>query len=167
MVIFGAVTILILVIATVPVMVSSDFAEKDPSDAAITAATAIMSGGLVVVWSALCLGLLVTRGQTGGQYVAGIRLVRDDGAPLTWRNALAWWFSLNPLLFSWPMLVPLTIAAALSVSLVLEGWAFGLALGIGGLCAVMPLVALITGVIDRRNRTLHDRVAGVHAVVVD
>lgn len=164
MVIFGAVAMLMLVIAGAVAIFSTDLGKGDPSDAALYTWTAILGLGTTIAWSALNVALVATRAQTGGQYVAGIRMQRDDGSAPTVRNALAWWFSLNPLLFSWPMAPLLGLAAAPSLSLLLQRWSFIPSIGLGVLCITMPIVSAGAALLDSRNRTLSDRVAGIAAV---
>ena len=119
MVIFAAIAMVMLVIAGVVILASSDWAQTDPPDSATYGALAVIGLGTPVVWTAMNLVLLITRRQTGGQYVAGVRLAREDGAPLSLANILVWWFALNPLLFSWPgtvVLLPLAATIALILS---------------------------------------------------
>ncbi len=161
MVIFAAIAMILTVIAGLILLLRTDWAKQDASDADLYAFLATIGLGVPVVWTVLNLALLTTRRQTGGQYVAGIRLAREDGGRLSARNAAAWWFCLNPLLFSWPMALVAGLPLAGVLALVLSNLtvvAFGV---IVLLCAVSPLVALIAAATDAQNRTLHDRVVGV------
>jgi hypothetical protein len=164
MVIFAAIAMVSVVIAGAFLLIQTEGATQNASDAAIHTFLGIIALGTPFFWTLLNLFLLVTRGQTGGQYVAGVRLRRDDAGPVTLKTATAWWFSLNPLLFSWPMAVVVGFPLAALVALLLEELtlaAFGLVVT---LCTVSPLIALVSASMDRRNRALHDRVAGLVAV---
>jgi hypothetical protein len=164
MVIFAAVAMLSAVIAGSLLLIATDGATQDPTDRQLHTFLGIIALGTPFFWTLLNLFLLVTRGQTGGQYVAGVRLRRDDAGPVTLKTAAAWWFSLNPLLFSWPMAVVVGFPLAALVALLLDELtlaAFGLVVT---LCVVSPLIALVSASMDRRNRALHDRVASVVAV---
>lgn len=164
MVIFSAIAMIVTVISGFILLAMTDWAKQDASDNQYYLFLAIIGFGAPGVWSALNIALLATRGQTGGQYVAGLRLAREDGGPLSMSNAAAWWFCFNPLLFSWPMAIvaglPLTAVAAVAVSS-LSIFAFGV---IFVVCIAAPLLALGSALVDAQNRALHDRVVGVLAV---
>ncbi|MHB8377460.1 MAG: RDD family protein [Dehalococcoidia bacterium] len=167
MVIFSAVSLVMVVIAGLVVLVSTGWATNDPSNPVFYGSLAIVGLGTPLVWSLMNLVLLVTRQQTGGQYVAGVRLAREDGAPLTRGNLLAWWSLLNPLLFSWPMALVAALPMAGAISLALSSLtvvAFGIVVT---LCAVAPIVALVSAALDGQNRALHDRIAGTVVVPAD
>jgi uncharacterized RDD family membrane protein YckC len=164
MVIFGAVTMIMTVLAGFTLLASIDWGTQDPTDPELYTFLAIIGLGTPLVWTALNLFVLARRGQTGGQYVAGLRLVREDGNEPRLREATAWWFCFNPLLFSWPMTLiaglPLvTVVSLLSSSLTIV--VFGVVVT---LCLACPIIALVSALIDRQNRALYDRVAGVIAV---
>jgi uncharacterized RDD family membrane protein YckC len=164
MVILSAVTMVVVVIAGIVLLVATDGATQSDVDNELYAFLAIIGFGVPLAWTALNLFLLMTRSQTGGQYVAGIRLINEDGRRLSPRAALAWWFALNPLLFNWPLaaVVGMPIAAVVALSLSrFTLLAFALLVS---LCLVAPIVALLAALVDRQNRGLHDRVAGVVAV---
>ena len=164
MVIFAAVAMVVVVIAGFVLLASTRWGENDPSDPQFYTFLAIIGIGVPGIWSALNIALLATRRQTGGQYVAGIRLVREDAARFSLRDALAWWFCFNPLLFSWPMAMIASLPLAAVFALVLNRLtivAFGVIIT---LCLVAPLLALVSALLDAQNRTLHDRVVGVVAV---
>ena len=152
------------VLAGFILLASIDWGTQDPSDPQLYTFLAIIGLGTPLVWTLLNVALLATRGQTGGQYVAGLRLQREDGHEPTLRDASAWWFCFNPLLFSWPMALiagmPLmAVISLLSSSLTIV--VFGVVVT---LCLACPLIALVSAALDRNNRALHDRVAGVIAV---
>jgi uncharacterized RDD family membrane protein YckC len=164
MVIFGAITMIMTVLAGFILLASIDWGTQDPSDPQLYTFLAIIGLGTPLVWTLLNVGLLASRGQTGGQYVAGLRLLREDGEEPSIRDAVAWWFCFNPLLFSWPMALiagmPLTaVISLLSSSLTIV--VFGVVVT---LCLACPVIALASAALHRNNRALHDRVAGVIAV---
>jgi hypothetical protein len=163
MVIFAAVTMVVTVIAGLQLLLITRGATHD-SDKAVYAFLAILGLGTPIAWSVLNLLLLATRHQTGGQYVAGVRLAREDGRPVSPRDAAAWWFCFNPVLFSWPAAVVTMFPLAFVISLLLSRATillFGVAVT---LCMVAPLIALVSALLDRLNRTLHDRIVGTIVV---
>lgn len=164
MVIFSAVTMLATVLAGFILLAGIDWGTQDPTDPQLYTFLAIIGLGTPFIWTVLNLGLLVSRSQVGGQYVAGLKLVSEDGGAIGPRESIAWWFCFNPLLFSWPMALiaglPLTaVISLLSSSLTIV--VFGVVVT---LCIASPVIALVSAALDRNNRALHDRVAGVLAV---
>ncbi len=163
-VIFAAIAMIVLVLAGFLLLATTDWAKKDPSDPQFYMFLAIIGLGTPIVWTLLNLGLLATRGQTGGQYVAGIRLTREDGSPLSMRDAAAWWFCFNPLLFSWPMACVAGLPLAAVIALVLSRLTvvvFGVLMTI---CIAAPVIALVSAFFDAQHRGLHDRIVGTVAV---
>ena len=163
MVIFAALSMVVTVIAGLQLLLVTHGATQDSSKS-VYAFLAIVGMGIPLAWSLLNLALLVTRQQTGGQYVAGVRLLREDGRRFSARDATAWWFCLNPVLFSWPSALTTAMPLAFVSSLVLSRLgivAFGVVLT---LCLVAPLLAIVSALLDRQNRTLHDRIVGVLVV---
>ena len=166
MVIFAALAMVVTVIAGLQLLIVTRGATQD-SSRSVYAFLAIVGMGVPLAWSALNVVLLATRQQTGGQYVAGVRVAREDGAAFSSRDAAAWWFCLNPVLFSWPTALTTAMPLAFVASLVLSRTgivAFGVVLT---LCLVAPLLALVSALLDRQNRTLHDRIVGVLVVPVE
>jgi uncharacterized RDD family membrane protein YckC len=156
-----------LVVAGAVLLFATDFGTADPGDPELYGFLAIFGLGTPLAWTLLNLALLATRRQTGGQYVAGLRLMREDGAPVGARDVAAWWFALNPLLFSWPMAAVAGLPLGAVLALVLERWTF-IAFGLVVLlCVVMPVVSAAAALLDARNRTLYDRIAGVVVVPVE
>ena len=163
MVIFAAVAMLVTVGAGIELLYFTHGATSD-SDNAIYAFLAIIALATPLLWTAMNLLVLMMRGQTGGQYVAGVRVVREDAGRLTPANAAAWWFCLNPLLFSWPMAIVAGLPLAFVITLLLSRLtivAFGV---IVILCVLAPIIALIAAITDHQNRTLHDRIVGTIVV---
>ncbi|HLB23798.1 MAG TPA: RDD family protein [Dehalococcoidia bacterium] len=164
MVIFAAITMVLTVLAGFVLLASTNWAEDDPSDAQFYLFLGIIGIGVPLVWSALNVALLVTRGQTGGQYVAGLKLVLEDGAAVRLRDAVVWWLCANPLLFNWPMTLVAGFSLLGVISLVASQLVFVLFGVIVTLCLASPVIALVSASIDRHHRALHDRVARVVAV---
>lgn len=164
MVIFAAIAMIVVVIAGFVLLASTGWAEQDASDAELYAFLAIIGVGAPAIWTALNLALLSTRGQTGGQYVAGLRVARADGARFAARDALAWWFCFNPLLFSWPMAVVTGFPLAAVIALALGAFTVFVFTALMVLCIVMPIAALVSAMLDAHNRALHDRVVGTLVV---
>ena len=167
MVIFAAIAMLVLVVAGFILLAQTSWGEQDASDANFYTFIAIIGLGTPLVWSALNVALLATRGQTGGQYVAGVRTEQDGGGRLGAAKAAAWWFAFNPLLYSWPMALVAGAPLAALVALVANVFSlFFLALVVL-LCVAAPIAALVSALIDAQNRALHDRVVGTMVVPVD
>lgn len=167
MVILSAIAMVMLVAGGIVLLILTDGATDDSrQDAGIYALLSLFSLGTPVLWTALNLPLLVWRGQTGGQYVAGVRLVRADGGPLRPIDVAVWWFALNPLLFSWVMAAPAVAALGIVGALTLSLVTITVLMTPAMLCAVMPVVSLVAAAFDRRNRTLQDRIAGTVVAVV-
>lgn len=167
MVIFAAVAMLLLVAAGFLLLVLTDFVQDDATDPEMYSALSVIGIGLPIAWSALNLLLLSTRSQTGGQYVAGLRMLREDGSRLRFRDAAVWWFTFNPLLFSWPMALISTLPMVAVVALALSRASVGFFVAILVVCAAAPLIALVSALIDGQNRALHDRIANVVAMPAD
>ena len=167
MVIFAAIAMIMLVIAGFILLWSTDWAEQDASNAELYTFITIFGLGTPLIWTALNLSLLMARGQTAGQYVAGVRMVQQDGMRLGSKPALVWWFALNPLLFSWPMALVTGLPMAALVSLVVNVVSLFLLALLVLACVVAPILAFASAMIDGQNRALHDRIAGVVAVPAD
>lgn len=164
MVIFSAIAMVVVVIAGFVLLASTEWAQTDASDAQFYTALAIIGIGTPAVWSVLNIALLATRSQTGGQYVAGIRMLDDGGAHLSPGKAAAWWLCFNPLLFSWPMALVAGLPIAAVGAIVLGAWTVALFAVVVILCVAMPIITLVAATLDENNRTLHDRVVTVIAV---
>ena len=160
MVIFAAIAMMVTVFAGFLLLATTDWAKQDPSNPQFYMFLAIIGLGTPLIWTLLNLALLVTRGQTGGQYVAGIRLVSDDGSALSPRAAAAWWFCFNPLLFSWPMACVAGLPLAAVIALVLSRLTIVVFGVLMTLCLASPLIALISALLNTQHRALHDRVVG-------
>lgn len=163
MVIFAAVAMIMVVLAGLQLLVVTGGATHD-SDNAIYAFLAIIGLGTPLTWSALNLLVLFARQQTGGQYVAGVRVTREDGGAVRRRDVLAWWFCLNPVLFSWPMAIITGLPLSFVVSLLLQRVTIAVFGVFVTLCLAAPIVALVAAATDSRRRGLHDRIAGTIVV---
>lgn len=164
MVIFAAIAMLVVVFAGFLLLATSDWAQNDPSDPQFYMFLAIIGLGTPLIWTLLNLALLATRGQTGGQYVAGIKLTREDGSPLQRTDAAAWWFCFNPLLFSWPMIVVAGLPLAAVIALVLSRLTIAAFVVLLVLCVASPIIALVSAFADEQHRALHDRLVGIIAM---
>ena len=159
MVIFSAVAMVMTVISGGIFLLMTDGAQEDPSDAQFYFMFGLVGFGVPLAWTALNIALLLLRQQTGGQYVAGVRLALDNGDAPGIGAVAAWWFALNPLLFSWPMAF-VSGLALVAVSLAsLGNWDLVLSMGYVALCIAAPPLALVAAALDGRHRTLYDRIA--------
>lgn len=162
LVIQAAFLMVFFVIAGFQLLASSDFGEQDPPESAYWAFVSILMGTLLF-WSLFTVGLALWRGQTAGQYVAGLRIRRDDGGKPGLGTLLRWWFGLNPLFFNPLMMAPWLLFAAVAVNLALSRAALVITGGLAFLCLVTPLVTLATALVGER-RPLHDRLSGTTVV---
>lgn len=161
MVIFAAMAMVVMVVVGAVFLWAVGGGTDDAPDSYFYAAFSVVAAFTPLLWSAMNVALLAARGQTGGQYVAGVRLEGASGGRPAGRQILAWWLCLNPLLFNVPMIlvtaVPITLILFISLSRV----ALFLLAVLVTLFVVAPVLALISAIVDDENRALHDRVAGV------
>jgi hypothetical protein len=167
MVILAAIAMVITVISGAILLFRTDMAEGDPSDADLYLFLGIIGIGVPLVWTILNVTLLATRGQSGGQYVAGLRIEREDGRQLQLATAAAWWFAFNPLLFNWLMAAITGFPLSAVVFLAVSNFTIFVTLALVILHILAPIIALLSAALDAQNRTLYDRIAGVGAVPVD
>ncbi len=154
-------------LAGLVLLLASDLGREDPPDSAYYAFMSVFIGGTVIAWSAFNLVLVGWRGQTAGQYVAGLHVVSEDARPLSAGRLLVRWFGLHPLLFH-PLLIPVwALFSAIAVSLTLNQAVLAITLGLVALCLVAPLAALVASALDRERRALHDRLAGTFVAYAD
>ena len=164
MVIFASLATTVAALAGTLLLATTHWGKTEPSDRQFYTFFAIIGVGTPFVWTILNVGLLVWRGNTGGQYLAGSRMQREDGASLSLPQAFTWWCCFNPLLFSWPMACVTAAPVALVSRLVLGSNAIVVFGVLAATCIVSPLIALASALVDRQNRAWHDRLAGVIAV---
>lgn len=162
MVIFAAVAMVVMVVVGAIFLWAVGGGTEDAPDSYFYAAFGGVGAFTPLLWSAMNITLLVLRGQTGGQYVAGLRLEREDGGGRPdLRKVLAWWFCFNPLLFNLPMVLVTAVPVTLVVFISLPRVALFLLAALVTLFVVAPIVALVSAMLDDERRALHDRVAGV------
>ena len=164
MVLFAAIATCVAAIAGFILLRSTDSARGDATDPDCYLFFGIIGLGVPIVWTLLCLAVLVAQSRTGGQYVVGVHVARANGQQLSLRGALLWWFCLNPLLFSWPM----AIVSGVPITLVLAptlGRRAILGYGVlGALCIATPVVAFVSAAFDAESRALQDRIVGTRVV---
>lgn len=136
---------------------------SEPPDSAYYTFFAILMLG-IVAWSVLNLALLLWRGQTAGQYVLGQQVVTEAGERPGGRALLVRWFALNPLLFHPALAFSWFVFGAIVFSLTLNLLALVVALTMLVLCLVAPPLALVSAIISRRRRALHELVSGTAVV---
>lgn len=159
-------TLFFLVIAGFQLLATSDFGEVDPPDSSFYAAVAILLAA-IPAWSVFNLALLRWRAQTGGQYVLGIRVARTDGSPPSFRQHLARWLLLHPLLFHPVLIVPWGILSLILTSFTLNQIVLAVTAAIVFLCVIAPVAGLIALLTDAQRRALHDRLTGTVVVRVE
>lgn len=152
------------VIAGAVLLFTSDLGRGDAPDAAFNAFLAILLGGPLLAWTAFNLALMHWRSQTTGMYVIGIKIVSEDGPPVSRRRTLLRWFGLHPLLFH-PFLLPIwAIFSLLVVSITLSQIVLIVTVALVLLCIASPIAGLVAMSLDPERRALHDRLA--HTLVV-
>ena len=155
-----AFTMLFATAAFLVIFLRSDSGKSNPSDAAIWTGVAVLLAA-VPAWLFFNLLLGLKRGQTAGQYILGLRVMREDGRRPAAGRLLLYWLALHPVLFHpllmvfWGLLAYVSLSLSGSSTLVLAG------LLVCVLCLLGPLVALVTIAADEGRRGLHDRVAGL------
>jgi hypothetical protein len=164
MVILAAVVMVVTVFAGFVLLARLDWGTEDATDPQLYTFLGMIGVGVPLVWSALTLGVLFTRRQTAGQYVAGLKLTSEDGGTPSTRDLLTWWFCFNPLLFSWLMAAATCFPLAAVWAIVASRTTFVLFGVLLTVCIASPLIALISAALHAEHRALHDRVA--HVVVV-
>jgi uncharacterized RDD family membrane protein YckC len=118
----------------------------------------------VPAWLLVSLLLTWRRGQTVGQYVAGLRLAREDGADPGIGQLALYWLALHPLLFH-PLLGGFwLLMAVVALSLQQHDAVLVLSLGIAILCLLAPIASLVFAMLDPERRAIHDRIAGIRVV---
>lgn len=118
------------------------------------------------VWYAFNVGLVTLRGFTVGQYVMGLRTVRESGEPVSPGKVALYWLALHPLLFHPLLALPWGLFATLGVTLAGSSLLFVLALAMVFLCLVTPLVNLLYAFLDPGHRGIHDRLARIRVVQI-
>jgi len=136
---------------------------EDPPDSAYYTFFAVLMAA-IVAWSALNLALLAWRGQTAGQYVLGHRVAAEDGSRPNVRSLVVRWFALNPLLFNLLLAPVWFVFGAIVFSLTLNVVAAVISIAMVALCIVAPPLALVSMLLSRRGRALHDLVSGTTVV---
>ena len=154
--VFGAIGLL-------QILLKSEFGEVDLPESSYWAFLAI-SAAVVPFWAAFNVWLYLWRGQSVGQYVAGLKVVRIDGAAPNLGGAVLRLLVLNPLLFHPFLAVPWALVAAFTTSVTVSLVVLVATVTVVILSLVSPFVALVTVAFDKERRALHDRVAGTVVV---
>ena len=153
----------LLAVAGLQLLLTSDFGEEDPPDSSFNAVLGIVMA-VIPLWLAFNVALCRWRGQTVGKYVADIKIVREDGRPLGVGTSLVRFLLLHPLLFH-PFLALLwLLTAAVTVSVTVSFAVLMVAAALVHLSLVAPFLAAGSVLLDGRHRALHDRLAGTTVV---
>jgi uncharacterized RDD family membrane protein YckC len=153
----------LLAVAGLQLLLTSDFGEEDPPDSSFNAVLGIVMA-VIPLWLTFNVALCRWRGQTVGKYVADIKIVREDGRPLGVGTSLVRFLLLHPLLFH-PFLALLwLLTAAVTVSVTVSFAVLMVAAALAFLSLVAPFLAAGSVLLDGRRRALHDRLAGTTVV---
>ena len=161
-----AFTLVFFTAAGLYIFLSSSSGRTNPSDEAFSLFAAILVA-TVPSWFILCAALLLLRRQTLGQYIAGLKVASEDGAPPGALRILAYLAALHPLIYHpllasvWALIWYLSVADFRGDVVVLGS----LAMAIVSLIA--PLASLAFLLADPARRSIHDRLAGVKVVSFD
>jgi len=155
-----AFTMLFAALAGLNMLVRSDGGQEGITTADEWTSIAIFLASMPV-WLLMMMVLGVRRAQTPGQYILGMRTVREDGGAPGAQRLLGYWLALHPLLYH-PMFGGAWLLLAWAALLSEAIFVFSLALAI--LCFLAPLAGLIFAVIDPQRRAIHDRLAGLKVV---
>lgn len=145
-----------VIVGALIILFSSDFEKTDPSSTAIN----LFWGCAAAIPVAFMLYFFVSwawKGQTVGQSVMQVIVVRADGRPLGVLGAVARVIGL--LAYVLVVAVGAGAAYALRDSMLLAGVSVGLAF-------LLVAAGLLWAAFDRRRRTVHDRLAGTLVVRV-
>ena len=166
MVIFAAITMVMTVLAGFILLASIDWGTQDPTDPQLYTFLAIIGIGTPLIWTLLNVALLADARSNGW---ASMSLGCGSSARTATRSAHERRVRLVVLLQSAALQLadgvhrrPATgdrVVSLISSSLTIV--VFGVVVT---LCIACPIIALVSAAIDRNNRALHDRVAGVIAV---
>jgi uncharacterized RDD family membrane protein YckC len=146
--------LVVLAIAGLQLLLTSDLGEEDPPDSSFNAILGITMA-VIPLWLAFNVALCRWRGQTVGKYVADIKVVREDGRPLGLGTSLVRFLALLWLL-----------TAAITVSVTVSAAVLVVTLALVILSLGAPLLTAGAVLVDGRRRALHDRVAGTTVVQV-
>jgi uncharacterized RDD family membrane protein YckC len=161
-----AFTMAFATVAMLDILLHTDSGRTTLSDS-----TAWVSVAIVVMtapaWLLVNLVLFNRRGQTVGQYVAGLRVVREHGARPRGGQSLIYLLALHPLLFhpllalSWGTLAFIAVSFFHSDTLLIG------AIVVVVLSVVAPIVAIVSISLDGGRRAMHDRIAGLAVVRIE
>ncbi len=150
-------------VAALTLLLQTESGFRDVSDSALWVFVYI-SLASIPAWAIFMIALLWRRGQTIGQYITGLAVLRPDGRDPSLARLVLYLAALHPLVFH-PVLGLFWILAALtSISSVSSAGVIVACSAMAILCVVAPLVAFVTGAADGGRRALHDRIAGLTVV---
>jgi uncharacterized RDD family membrane protein YckC len=150
-------------IALFQLWVRTDFGEVDPPDSAFSTILAIILA-IPFAWGAFNVWLYLWRGQSVGQYVTGIKVVRTDGTAPNLGGTVVRLLVLNPLLFHPFLAVLWALVAAIATSVTVSEVVLAATVTMILLSLASPFVALAAATFDKERRALHDRVTGTVVV---
>jgi uncharacterized RDD family membrane protein YckC len=147
---------LLILAGSIIILISSDFERVDPSETSINifwgCAGAILPAWIFYLFVALCW-----KGQTIGQSVMQIMVIRSDGKPLGLFGSVA-------------RVIGLMVYAVFIGAGAIAAYAFKDSAAISGVAVAVACLFVAAGVLwgafDRHRRTLHDRIAGTIVVKV-
>lgn len=143
-----------LAIAGLVLLVSSDFGEIDPSDSAYYTFVGILIG-VLPLWALYFFFCWSWRGQTIGDAIMQITVLRANGADLGLAGAFARLIAVSAYV--------LIMAGGLFIAYLRRESSIEVALFVGG-SLVITLAGVLWAAFDSEHRALHDRIAGTVVV---
>jgi uncharacterized RDD family membrane protein YckC len=154
------------IVAGLIVFVSSNYGDRNPSDAAFLALVIVLLATMPS-WLLLTFALLKRRGQTIGQYLFGLRVEREDRGQPTSGQLGAYLTALHPLVFHPGFAGLWGLLAYESVVIVTSSVMLYFSLTMVFLCLVAPVASLLFAAADRQRRGVHDRIAGLRVTMLE
>jgi uncharacterized RDD family membrane protein YckC len=143
-----------LAIAGLVLLISSDFGEIDPSDSAYYTFVGILIG-VLPLWALYFFFSWAWRGQTIGDAIMQITVLRSNGAALGLTGAFARLIAVSAYL--------LIIGGGLFIAYLRRDSSLEVALFITG-SLLIALAGVLWAAFDSEHRALHDRIAGTIVV---
>ena len=148
---------LLILAGSIIILISSDFERVDPSETSINIFWAC-AGAIVPTWIFYLFIALSWKGQTIGQSVMQIMVIRSDGRPLGLFGSVARVIGL--------MVYAVFVGAGAITAYAFKDSAVVSAAAVGIACFFVA-AGLLWGAFDKHRRTLHDRIAGTIVVKVN
>lgn len=152
--VFFIIAAVMLAIAGLVLLISSDFGEIDPSDSAYYTFVGILIG-ILPLWALYLFISWGLKGQTIGDAIMQITVLRSDGSPLGLTGAFARLVAVSAYL--------LIIGGGLFIAYLRRENSIEVALFVAA-SLILTLAGVLWAAFDAEHRALHDRIAGTVVV---